>query len=305
MKFIEISMFKGLFTVCVLLLTLNCYQLYGDNVRVYYDAHDKSVKVHRTQNRSGITVETVSVDLTDVQTWEAAKKIFAEVRKNVWQINLYIDLQFYHNDKIYNPNLVHPDRLKRIISEENSQQEGEAFFCLGDLFYKLKSEGAEACYNQAIFAANCAKDPSLAAKVFYNLGVFYEEQGKLEETERCYQSAVDAAMGAKNLSLKARAFLNLGNLYNEQDKLEDAGKCYQNVIGAAKAVKDPSMAVRDLVSLGDLFKQQGKLEDAGKCYQRVIDAARAANNPSLEAKASSVLENLHKLSNLKPETLGN
>ena len=72
MKFIEMSRFKVLLTGCVLLLMLNCYQSYADNFRVYYDIQSMTVKTEKISDPRSI----ISVELSGIQTWEAAAQMF-------------------------------------------------------------------------------------------------------------------------------------------------------------------------------------------------------------------------------------
>lgn len=103
-----------------------------------------------------------------------------------------------------------------------------------------------------------------------NLGLEYQEQGRLNEAIRGYQMA---------LKLKpdyAEAHNNLGNVFVRQRRLEDAVKEYQS---ASKLAPGYSLAH---YNLGDIYKDQGHLEDAVKEYEMALklkpDLAEAHNN---------------------------
>ncbi len=292
-QFIEISRFKVLLTGSVLLLMLNCYQLYADNIRVYYDTQNNSVKTQRIANKPRITPDgCIVLDLTGVQTWEVAKTIFIEAQKRVEQS---IDLKFANNGNIFNSDLVFSWNLKGIISEKNPSQEAKAFFELGALLHKQgKLDDAERFYNSVRWAARIAKDSTIEAKAFLNLAILHKQQGYLEDAERDCKRAISLARVAEDHSMEVRCFYNLGLLHKQQGKLNNANESWQNAIIAAEAIKDPSMAARDLVILGNLINKEDNFKGAERCYKSAINAARAAKNPSLEAEILSKLKILHK-----------
>ena len=80
MKFIEMSRFKVLLTGCVLLLTLNCYQLYGTDFEVSYDPQSKTVIAKRTTDKSKHQAHTLTVQLfgaLEQNSWAIAADVFS------------------------------------------------------------------------------------------------------------------------------------------------------------------------------------------------------------------------------------
>ena len=209
MKFIEMSRFKVLLTGCVLLLMLNCYQSYGDNFYVYYDAQSKIVKTERTPNQS----TNISVELSGIKTWEAMAQIFTETPKVIKESDIgNNNLYFLYNSGIVDPHMFLL-LLHGPVIEENLPQRTSATIALGYL-YQLQGKLAEAgaCYNDAIKAAKDAKDFTLETTVFAKLGTLQKQQGKLAEAEGCYNDALRAAKAAKDFTLETTVFAKLGTL---------------------------------------------------------------------------------------------
>jgi len=108
------------------------------------------------------------------------------------------------------------------------------------------------------------------AKAFYNLAICYEKQGRLDEAINAYQTAI------KLKPDYADAYFNLGLLHQMRGRLNDAIKAYEAVI---KLKPDYAEAH---FNMGTLYQNQGRLDDAIKEYQTAIkskpDYAEAHNN---------------------------
>ena len=103
-----------------------------------------------------------------------------------------------------------------------------------------------------------------------NLGIVFNDQGKLDEAVACYQRA---------LKLKpdhAEPHNNLGIAFMDQGKLDEAVVCYQRAL----QLKPDYAAAHN--NLGNAWKDQGQFDEAVACYQRALqlkpDYAAAHSN---------------------------
>ncbi|KAI5920957.1 hypothetical protein F4810DRAFT_680379 [Camillea tinctor] len=118
---------------------------------------------------------------------------------------------------------------------------------------------------------------------FYNLGILYKDQGKLQEAEDMYLRALQAyekAWGPDH-TLTLDTVNNLGLLYAEQGKLQKAEGMYlQALQGHEKAWGPDHTSTFDTVNnLGILYAKQGKLQKAEGMYLRALQKKEKAWGP--------------------------
>ncbi|PMD65959.1 FabD/lysophospholipase-like protein [Hyaloscypha bicolor E] len=135
----------------------------------------------------------------------------------------------------------------------------------------------------------------------HNLGILYQEQGKLDEAEKTYQQALqgkEKALGAEHTST-LRTINNLGSLYKNQGKLDEAEKMYQRALqGNEKALGAEHTSTLDTVNnLGILYQEQGRLDEAETIYQQALQGREKA----LGIEHTSTLSVVNNLGNLYQE----
>jgi len=115
-----------------------------------------------------------------------------------------------------------------------------------------------------------------------NLGVAYQEQGRLDDAVKEYQAAINLTPDYVD------AYYNLGLVYRTQGRLDDAVREYQKAINLKPDLAEPHC------SLGLVYRTQGRLDDAVKEYQTAIklrpDYADAHNNLGLVYRTQGRLD---------------
>lgn len=100
----------------------------------------------------------------------------------------------------------------------------------------------------------------LRARVYLNLGVVRERQGRAEEAEALYQNSLRLAQG--NLEAMGRAWNNLGALYHRQGRAAEARAAYQEALRLAKASREWVLTAAVLANLAELTGERASLEEA-------------------------------------------
>ncbi|KAI1360650.1 hypothetical protein F5Y08DRAFT_43121 [Xylaria arbuscula] len=118
---------------------------------------------------------------------------------------------------------------------------------------------------------------------FYNLGILYSDQGKLDEAEAMYMRALrgkEKAWGPEHTST-LDTVNNLGLLYKSQGKLDEAEAMYVRALrGYEKAWGPEHTSTLDTVNnLGNLYADQGKLTEAEAMYVRALRGKEKAWGP--------------------------
>ena len=96
------------------------------------------------------------------------------------------------------------------------------------------------------------------AKAYYNLGVAFTRQDRLEEAIGCYQQCLRLQPDS------AEAYCSCGAALEQQNKLDDAIHCYR------QALKFKPQYAEALNNLGLVLERQDKLDEAMACYRTAL-----------------------------------
>jgi Tfp pilus assembly protein PilF len=110
-----------------------------------------------------------------------------------------------------------------------------------------------------------------------NLGVLYEDQGKLGEAEKIYERALqgyEEALGPNHTST-LDTLNNLGVLYVDQGKLGKAEQMYERALRGYEALGNVRVqqylpALNTLENMGDLYLRQSETAKAQAMYARAL-----------------------------------
>ncbi|MCX7600389.1 MAG: tetratricopeptide repeat protein [Meiothermus sp.] len=100
----------------------------------------------------------------------------------------------------------------------------------------------------------------LRARVYLNLGVVRERQGRLEEAEQLYRESLTLAQG--NLEAMGRAWNNLGALYHRLGRTAEAKAAYQEALRLARSGQERGLTAAVLANLAELTGERASLEEA-------------------------------------------
>ena len=97
------------------------------------------------------------------------------------------------------------------------------------------------------------------AEAHSNLGVAFQQQGKLDDAIACCRRALELKPDF------AVANNNLGNALKDQGKLDEAVACYRQALELAPDYAEAHN------NLGNVLKDQGKMDEAVACYRRALE----------------------------------
>jgi len=109
------------------------------------------------------------------------------------------------------------------------------------------------------------------AEAHNNLGIAFQDQGKLDEAGVCYRRALELKPN------NAEAYNNLGTVYKDQGEVGGSGR----LLPTGMELKPDYAKAHN--NFGNALKDLGKLEEAGACYRRALelkpDYAEAQQQP--------------------------
>ncbi|MCM8765915.1 MAG: tetratricopeptide repeat protein [Candidatus Omnitrophica bacterium] len=270
--------------------------VYGEEFLRYY------ADIHLYENVFEHLIEKYSIDyfLLDINAYSLFKRLYAD--KDNWRL-----VYFSHNGAVFIRNI--PEN-KELISqyeidleklpldpvEDYSSLRKKPFpiscFSKGELFIKLGLYSrAEAEYRLGL------KINPKVAGFYNNLGVIYQNEGKIEQAREYYEKAL------KINPYLVNAVLNLGAIYQEKGELERALKLYKRILPFKAA---PNATLYN--HLGDIYRKKGLLRQALLCFERAIllepDRFEFYYNKGLVlldmAKISQALDAFYKARDLEP-----
>ena len=117
------------------------------------------------------------------------------------------------------------------------------------------------------------------AWAFYNLGIIYADQSKLEAAEKMYERALqghEKVLGIEHY-LTLNTVNNLGTLYTNQGKLEAAEQMLKRALQGYEKVygTEHISMLKTINNLGNLYRAQGKLKAAEKMHERALRGKEA------------------------------
>jgi tetratricopeptide (TPR) repeat protein len=104
-----------------------------------------------------------------------------------------------------------------------------------------------------------------------SLGIFFKDQGKIEDAEKLYLESLEIRRQLGNKSGISASLNNLGVLYNDQGKFEDAERLYLESLEIKKQLGDKKGISASLNNLGVLYKGQSKIEEAEKFFLESLE----------------------------------
>jgi tetratricopeptide (TPR) repeat protein len=109
---------------------------------------------------------------------------------------------------------------------------------------------------------------------WFNLGILYARQDRLEDAERADREA------CRTMTPAYKAFVNLGNLYrNRMGRLDDAIEAYRAAVADSEAAGSHLYSPVPHLVLGVALRRKG-LEEEGRGYLEI-----AARHPETRAEA--------------------
>jgi tetratricopeptide (TPR) repeat protein len=126
-------------------------------------------------------------------------------------------------------------------------------------------------------------EPTQAARLLNNVGLYNKKRGKYAEAEPLYKRALgiyERAVGPDHPDV-ATGLNNLATLYEAQGRYEEAEPLYKRALGIyEKAVgPDHPNVARSLNNLAELYRVEGRYEEAEPLYSRALALKEKALGP--------------------------
>ncbi|KXH54068.1 hypothetical protein CNYM01_13980 [Colletotrichum nymphaeae SA-01] len=130
------------------------------------------------------------------------------------------------------------------------------------------------------------------AWMFYNLGVLYSDQDRIDKAEAMYVRALqgeEKAWGPDHMST-LNTVKNLGIVYSDQGQLNKAEAMYERALqGKEKAWgSEHTSALNTVKNLGNLYSDQGRLKEAEAMYERALKGEEKACGPNHKSTLGTV-----------------
>lgn len=162
--------------------------------------------------------------------------------------------------------------LKLAQQKEDEKFEGMFFGNIGIVYNNQgRLEKALKAHQKAFQIHKKIGNQLGAASTLINIGIVYVNQGNLEEALKSCQQSLEIACKLDNLLGQAQSLLNIGIVYRNQGNLEKSLKSYQQALEIARKLCDLHGQAASLGNIGIIYSQKGKREEALEVYQQSLE----------------------------------
>jgi tetratricopeptide (TPR) repeat protein len=112
-----------------------------------------------------------------------------------------------------------------------------------------------------------------------------------------YEQALQIDREVKNAKGEAADLLNLGVVYENLGRLDDASRCLTDALATARKIGYRLIEAAALANIGDLRLAQDDLSDAARQFEQAIEIADDVGNPQISQLGSEAIAEIHLLRN--------
>jgi tetratricopeptide (TPR) repeat protein len=152
-----------------------------------------------------------------------------------------------------------------------------------------KLDDAIACYEKSLEIFRQLGYDQGIAQNLGNLGIVYRNQGKWDEAISCHEQSLEIFRRLEDDQGIAQNLGNSGNVYQKQGKMDEAIACYEQSLGIFRQLRDRHGVGQTLMNLGSLYQNQGKLDEAISYYEQSLEIKRQLGD---DHGAGKILVNL-------------
>ena len=136
-------------------------------------------------------------------------------------------------------------------------------------------------------------DPTLAVKLWLNIGNAYLQQPQEAPALNAYEQALQRSEINTNPLLKAYAIANIGEIYRRQDKIDDAQVQLNQALQLFEQYADPLEKRRAIALLASIARDRGQIDRAIELYQQALTLYEKANDRLGMGRAYAGLASLY------------
>ena len=153
---------------------------------------------------------------------------------------------------------------------------------------------AEEDYQRAKQLSLEAEDVSLLQMVRHNLSEVIRRQGRLEEAVKLLDEVLLCARSDSDHSGVVSTLNNLGLAYEEMGKMTDALSCWYEAVSIGRLHGLKRDEANTLISIGNLYLVSDQPTEAKDYYEQALSAARAGGDIDLEESCILSLAHAHR-----------
>jgi CHAT domain-containing protein/Tfp pilus assembly protein PilF len=136
-------------------------------------------------------------------------------------------------------------------------------------------------------------DPTLAVKLWLNIGNAYLQQPQEAPALNAYEQALQRSEINTNPLLKAYAIANIGEIYRRQHKIDDAEVKLSQALQLFEQYADPLEKRRAIALLASIARDRGQIDRAIELYQQALTLYEKANDRLGMGRAYAGLASLY------------
>ncbi len=216
---------------------------------------------------------------------EQLKKQLEEELDDTQRIDLLIELSNAYSTSNTDSAIYYCDiAINEALENGLPVQQINALRTKGNIFYrKGQYTRAIEIYKSSIPLIETVNQPVLLAKVYNNIGMACQIEGKIAEAEQNIKKALDIYIEANEEALQTDPLLNLGNIAFRQGSYNKAVSLYRLAFKIAEAHHLDQAMANILGNLGAVYLEWGLYNQSLENYKQSIALLQKLNNRDGEA----------------------
>jgi tetratricopeptide (TPR) repeat protein len=195
--------------------------------------------------------------------------------EKVWQLSAWMQDALSLLHDLDDLLIVSEAALVAARAAKNRAAEDSALNNLGLAYQELgRLEEAIACYEQDLAICREAGDRGSERQTLSNLGIAYKELGRSEEAVTSFLDALAICRETGDRIDEGMALNNLGIAYEEPGRLEEAVACFLDALAIRRETSDRLGEGQTLNNLGNAYMKLGRLEEAVTSFLEALPIRR-------------------------------
>ena len=185
------------------------------------------------------------------------------------------------------------DSLKTLLQHSNNEEKVEIFNELSIFYWDSNTKESRSFAQKAIEFSKEKGMYNSWIDALINQGVAYEYDAMYDSALFSYTQAKNIAEEQGIVEGKARVYHNLGIFYNKQNEINKSFEFYQKAIKNYSLAEDPKMEIQVLINFASLCESSMKHGQALENYINALELAKKHNDEEFIAEIYNLLGNFY------------
>lgn len=170
------------------------------------------------------------------------------------------------------------DSLEHLVNQSEGKMKINALLALSSEYRYVNADTARSLALEALQMAQAAKDATLEAEAYYNIGITHQTQGNYVEALNYEMKALNMQKEIGDQATTAKTLNILGIIYDEQGDYEKALTYYYEALKIFESINNEDKLAMVLTNIGIVLKAQKEYANAADYYRKAAGIYKKLGN---------------------------